>query len=91
MQSGIQFRGRTRIDLIQAFCDGIVLLPLQVIRNRFSVQFTSRNTESVGSHFRQAEEIVRQRYSSLHSPSITRVIPWRAVLGVSAAPYQKKR
>src|ERR1039457_5268682 len=84
MQCWIQFRRTTRIHLVQTFGDGIALLPFEVLRNRFSVQFASRNAEPAGSGFRQAEEIVRHRYSGLHGFSITRVILTRARL-----PYRR--
>src|ERR1035438_615424 len=85
MQCGIHLRGPARIHFIQAFGDRIPLLPVQELRNRGSVQLTSRNPEAAGSSFRQTEKVVGYRDGGLHAHSITRVIPDPLRPTVSAA------
>jgi hypothetical protein len=55
MQGGIYFRWMPRIHVVQAFCDGISTLLFQKLRNRRSVQLTSRNAEATGSSVRLTE------------------------------------
>src|ERR1035437_7462781 len=61
MQCGIYLRGPARIHFIQAFRYRIPLLPVQELRNRRSVQLTSRYPEATGSSFCQTEKVVGYR------------------------------
>src|ERR1035437_6173403 len=60
-QCGIYLRGPARIHFIQAFRYRIPLLPVQELRNRRSVQLTSRYPEATGSSFCQTEKVVGYR------------------------------
>src|ERR1035441_5369503 len=55
VQSGIHFRWMPRIHVVQAFRDRISRLLFQELRNRRSVQVTSRNAEATGNSVRLTE------------------------------------
>src|SRR5260370_16231214 len=75
MESRARLRGPARIHCIQALRDCIMLLPVEELRNRRDVQFTSRNPEAAGGGFRPTENVVGYRDCGFHASSITRVIP----------------
>ena len=56
-QRRVYLRVPTRIHLVQAFGDGVGLLPAEEFRNDGSIQLTSRNPKTTGSRFRQTEKI----------------------------------
>src|SRR5260370_961317 len=77
MESRARLRGPARIHCIQALRDCIMLVPVEELRNRRDVQFTSRNPEAARGGFRPTENVVGYRDCGFHASSITRVIPDR--------------
>jgi hypothetical protein len=75
VQYRVYLRVPPRINLVQAFSDGIHLLAGEKVRQGGSIQLTPGHSETAGSCFRQTEKIVRDRHCSFHGSSITRVIP----------------
>src|ERR1039458_7229306 len=75
MQGGVQLRRPVRVHLIETLRDDALMLSIQELRERRGVQPAARNLEAAGSRLRLQVKVVGQRDRSLHTLSITRVIP----------------
>jgi hypothetical protein len=75
VQSGIHLSRAPGIDIVEALCYRLSTLRSQKLRERSGVQLTSRYFKAMGCCIRHSEQLVRHRDRSLHTHSITRVIP----------------